>query len=46
VRVGDTVYDASLAGQFQRIRGTALASARSQMRATFERFAASDGQPS
>jgi F-type H+-transporting ATPase subunit delta len=46
VRVGDTVYDASLAGQFQRIRGLALASARSQMRETFDRFAASDGQPS
>lgn len=46
VRVGDTVYDASLAGQFQRIRGTALASARSQMRETFDRFATPDGQPS
>jgi F-type H+-transporting ATPase subunit delta len=46
VRVGDTVYDASLAGQFERIRDTALASARSQMRATFERFAVSEGQPS
>jgi F-type H+-transporting ATPase subunit delta len=46
VRIGDTVYDASLAGQFQRIRGTALASARSQMRETFERFAAADGQAS
>lgn len=46
VRVGDTVYDASLAGQFERIRDTALASARTQMRATFERFAAADGQPS
>ncbi|HEV7283036.1 MAG TPA: ATP synthase F1 subunit delta [Pirellulaceae bacterium] len=46
VRVGDTVYDASLAGQFERIRDTALASARSQMRQTFERFAISEGQPS
>lgn len=46
VRIGDTVYDASLAGQFQRIRGTAIATARAQMRETFERFAAADGQAS
>lgn len=46
VRVGDTVYDASLAGQFQRIRGTAMASVRSQMREAFDRFAMTDAQPS
>jgi len=39
VRVGDTVYDASVANQLNRLRRTVLASARQRLRDSTQRFA-------
>jgi F-type H+-transporting ATPase subunit delta len=41
VRIGDTVYDASVAQQLHRLRHSALASARQSIRGSMDRFAAS-----